>query len=149
VSHEVDLPFLHEAVDIDRKRFAAAPPGYIPFRNALFYAAACYHAQAWDCCVAIGGHNAEEASLYPDAYLGFFRDLQGVFELGAWRGGDVVVPRLLMPLLALHKEDVHMLGARLGAPIESTWSCYEDGEGPCGTCPACARRSDIPSSARA
>jgi len=54
-----------------------------------------------------------------------------------------------MPLLSLEKEEVHALGGELGAPIERTWSCYEDLEGPCGACPACLRRGSVPSGARA
>lgn len=142
-SHEVDLPFLREASEIDAQGFAGAPPGYIPFRNALFYSAASYHAQALGCCVVIGGHNAEDAALYPDASRRFFDDLQGVLDRGAWRGGDIVPPQLLMPLLSLSSAEVRSLGARLGAPIASTWSCYEDHDGPCGECPACLRRGSV------
>lgn len=147
--HEVDLPFLREAADLDERRFRGAPPGYIPFRNALFYAAASFHAQALRCCVVIGGHNKEDAALYPDAARSFFDDLQGVLDRGAWRGGDVVVPKLVMPLLELDREDVLALGERLGAPLDITWSCYEDSEAPCGLCPACARRGRAGTFARA
>lgn len=143
-AHEVELPFLAEAADMDAQtghtRFASAPPGYVPFRNALLYSVACYHAQALSCCVVVGGHNRDDAALYPDASASFFDDLQIVLDRGAWRGGDVVVPKLLMPLLALDREQVLALGARLGAPLDRTWSCYEDGDGPCGECPACVRR---------
>ena len=163
--HEADLPFLKEAADLDATRFAGAPPGYIPFRNALFYAAASFHAQALNCCVIVGGHNKEDGALYPDAAASFFEDLQRVLDRGAWRGGvgsdrklntdptsraryvdggardgDVVVPKLVMPLLELDRDEVLDLGERLGAPLDITWSCYEDSEAPCGTCPACARR---------
>jgi len=144
---EAELPFLHEAADVDasrkQARFAAAPPGYIPSRNALFYAAACYHAQILGCDAVVGGHNAEDAARFPDAAPAFFADLQALLEKGLWRGPDVPAPRLLMPLLALSKKDVIALGQRLGAPLDATWSCYEDGDAPCGTCPACLRRGDI------
>lgn len=139
-AHEVDLPFLKEANDIDSTRFAGAPPGYIPFRNALFYAAASFHAQALDCCIVVGGHNREDAALYPDAERKFFDELQGVLDRGAWRGEEVVVPKLVMPLIELDREAVLALGETLGAPVEITWSCYEDHEAPCGVCPACMRR---------
>lgn len=148
-SHEVDLPFLMEAMDLDRRRFAGAPPGYIPFRNALFYAAASFHAQALGCCIVVGGHNREDAALYPDASRAFFDELQHILDRGAWRGGDVVVPKLVMPLLELDREEVLALGERLGAPIAGTWSCYEDADAPCGACPACVRRGSAATPARA
>ena len=146
-SHEVDLPFLREAADLDaragRSRFEGAPAGYVPFRNAMFYAIACYHAQALGCCLVIGGHNRDDAQLFPDASSTFFDELQMVLDRGAWRGGDVVVPKLTMPLLGLDREEVLALGERLGAPLSRTWSCYEDGEGPCGACAACLRRGAV------
>lgn len=148
-AHEIELPFLREAADIDAARFAGAPAGYIPFRNALLYSVASFHAQALGCCVIVGGHNAEDAALYPDASSAFFDDLQGVLDRGAWRGGPIVVPKLVMPLIGLDRDEVLALGERLGAPVGSTWSCYEDGEIPCGTCPACMRRGDAPNEARA
>lgn len=142
---EASLPFLEEAGDADARRrsrrFAQAPPGYIPARNALFYAAACYHAQVLGCASIVGGHNAEDASRYPDASQAFFDDLQSLLQRGLWTGPGVPAPRLEMPLLRLLKEEVHALGERLGAPLHRTWSCYEDGDAPCGACPACARRA--------
>ena len=148
-AHTVDMPFLQEAADIDPTRFRGAPPGYIPFRNALFYAAASFHAQALACCIIVGGHNREDADLYPDAERSFFDELQSVLDRGAWRGGDIVVPKLVMPLLDLDRDDVLDLGATLAAPIDATWSCYEDLETPCGACVACVRRGRARPAARA
>ena len=150
---DVQIPFLREAAELDEAaggtRFSGAPPGYVPFRNALFYSVACYHAQAHACCVVVGGHNREDAQLYPDAAAPFFEDLQGVLDRGAWRGGEVAVPKLLMPLIGLDREEVLSLGERLGAPLAITWSCYEDGDTPCGACPACVRRGSAAPAARA
>ena len=148
-SHEVQLPFLAEAADLDARRFAGAPPGYVPFRNALFYSVASFHAQALGCCVVVGGHNREDAAVYPDASSSFFDDLQRVLDRGAWRGGEVVPPKLVMPLLQLDRAEVLELGALLGAPLAATWSCYEDADAPCGACPACVRRGAANSAAPA
>lgn len=148
---EAELPFLREAGDVDARRraaaFAHAPPGYVPARNALFYATAAYHAQVLGCDLVVGGHNAEDAALFPDASAGFFADLEALLRRGLWTGPGVPAPRLAMPLLALPKRGVLDLGARLGAPVHGTWSCYEDGEGPCGACPACLRRATLPAPA--
>lgn len=150
---EAELPFLHEAADVDasrkQARFAQAPPGYIPARNALFYAAACYQASVLGCEMVVGGHNAEDAARFPDASRAFFADLEALLHRGLWSGPEVPPPRLVMPLLDLDRDGVVALGQRLGAPIEETWSCYEDGEGPCGACPACTRRGELISRASA
>lgn len=151
--HEVDLPFLAEAADIDARsggsRFAGAPPGYVPFRNALLYSVAAFHAQALACRIIVGGHNREDAALYPDAGHAFFDELQSVLDRGAWRGGGVAPPKLVMPLLQFDRDEVLALGTQLGAPLHSTWSCYEDLEAPCGVCPACMRRGSATDSAPA
>ncbi len=148
---EAELPFLHEASDADaarrQSRFRGAPPGYIPARNALFYAAACYHANVLGCEAVVGGHNAEDAARFPDASRRFFADLESLLHRGLWTAPGVPAPRLEMPLLGLDRAGVLALGAELKAPIDATWSCYEDGEGPCGVCPACLQRG--PASATA
>lgn len=144
---EAELPFLHEAGDVDasrkQARFQGAPPGYIPARNALFYAAACYEASVLGCEMVVGGHNAEDAARFPDASRTFFAQLEALLHRGLWTGPEVPRPRLVMPLIGLDRDGVLALGERLGAPVEQTWSCYEDGEGPCGACPACVRRGDV------
>lgn len=140
---EAHVPFLEEGKDADARRrlarFQAAPPGYVPARNAIFYAAAAYHAQVLGCDLVVGGHNAEDAARFPDANAAFFADLESLLRRGLWTGPGVPAPRLHMPLLDLSKEGVAALGRRLGAPLDLTWSCYEDGEAPCGACPACQR----------
>lgn len=140
----VELPFLREAQDAAPEVYRGAPEGYIPFRNATFYAIACHQAQVEGCDLVVGGHNRDDAALFPDAHDAFFRDLQALLARGAWPVARM--PRLVMPLLGLDRGGVLALGERLGVPLRRTWSCYEDGEGPCGRCPACARRG-IPSEA--
>ena len=145
---EADVPFLREAGEPRAPRaLDAAPAGYVPARNALFYAAACHHAQLLGCDRIVGGHNADDAALFPDASPAFFLDLERVLRMGLWSGPGVPAPRLAMPLLHLRKDEVLRLGERLGAPVHRTWSCYEDGEGPCGACPACLRRGPAPATA--
>ena len=142
---EAALPFLEEAADADARlgesRFQGAPPGYVPARNALFYAAAAHQAQVHGCGLIVGGHHAEDAREYPDASASFFSALERLLAASLWRGP--APPRLAMPLLELDRDEVVALGARLGAPMDLTWSCYEDREAPCGACPACARRGEL------
>lgn len=140
--HEVELPFLRETSR------AGAPPGYVPARNAMYYAIAAHHAQQLRCPIVVGGHHAEDARAYPDASGGFFADLERLLARGLWLPPGERAPRLVMPLIDLDHAGVVALGQRLGVRMERTWSCYEDGDAPCGTCPACARRSDVPTEVR-
>ena len=46
------------------------------------------------------------------------------------------------PLLNLSKAEVVKIGLELKAPYELTWSCYEGGSKPCGTCGTCIDRAN-------
>lgn len=131
---EADLPFLSEP----EPPAPGTPRGYIPARNAVFYAVACYHAETLGCELIVGGHNADDASRFADARAPFFARLEGVLADGLL--GDGRAPRLVMPLAALSKLDVVRMGREMAVPLALAWSCYEDGEAPCGFCPACQER---------
>lgn len=141
---EADLPFLAEPDDArvhPASRLSRAPPrGYIPARNAIFYACAAYHAEVLACDVVVGGHNGEDAARFPDASGAFFARLEALLADGMWSPPGTRAPRLVMPLLALSKLDVVALGRDLSVPLALAWSCYEDGEAPCGACPSCRER---------
>lgn len=134
---EAPLPFLREASEVPG--WEAAPRGYVPARNALFYAAAAFHAELLGCNLVVGGHNGGDGDRFPDASPGFFRDLERLLGRGLWRppGGERPGPRLTMPLLRLSKREVVELGRALGVPLDLAWSCYEDGDVACGECPSC------------
>lgn len=146
---ESSLPFLREPADAEvdpGSRLRKGPPrGYIPARNAVFYASAAYHAEILGCDTIIGGHNADDADRFPDATPGFFDELGRLLDAGLWRPPGTRGPRLVMPLARLDKAEVVALGRTLGVPLAMAWSCYEDGVAPCGTCPSCIeRRAALP-----
>lgn len=138
--HEADLPFLREP---EGGAFALAPRGYIPGRNALFYAAAAYHAEIVGCQVVVGGHNADDAARFPDARASFFQRLGALLDAGLWGLPGRPALRLEMPLATLTKKEVVALGRSLRVPLALAWSCYEDGEAPCGACPSCLERATL------
>lgn len=137
---EAEMPFLREP---EGGRFAAAPRGYVPARNATFYAAAAYHAEVLDREAIVGGHNADDAARFPDASAGFFARLEAILSDGLWSLDGSPGPRLVMPLSGLTKLQVVALGRELRVPLALAWSCYEDGEAPCGACPSCVERAGM------
>lgn len=137
---EADVPFLREP---EGGRFALAPRGYVPARNAIFYASAAHQAEVLGCGAIVGGHNAEDAARFPDASAAFFARLESLLSDGLWSSDGAPGPRLVMPLAALTKLQVVALGRQLGVPLALAWSCYEDGEAPCGACPSCMERAGM------
>jgi 7-cyano-7-deazaguanine synthase len=109
----------------------------------VFYASAAFHAEALACDAIVGGHNADDAARFPDASRAFFERFESVVNDGLWGPPGARGPRLVMPLLDLSKLDVVALGRALRVPMALAWSCYEDGEAPCGACPSCTERQGV------
>ena len=110
---------------------------YVPFRNGLFlaYAAAIavsVHAEH----ILYGAHQDDAAgNAYPDCSEIFEHHMgQAIYE------GSGKSVKLNSPLIGLNKAGVVQLGLHLKAPYHLTWSCYEGGDKPCGTCGTCRDR---------
>ena len=86
--------------------------------------------------------NALDYSGYPDCRPEFYEAMTRALDLGSklwtWYGVPI---RLETPIIDLSKAEIATLGLKLGAPIEYTWSCYEGGEIPCGSCDSCVLRA--------
>ena len=107
---------------------------YVPFRNGIMLSAAvavAYSIGAEE--VWYGAHKDDaEGGAYPDCSKAFVEAMNNaVMEGTAHR------VRIKAPLSSLRKKDVVRIGLELNVPYEKTWSCYEAGEHPCGTCGTC------------
>jgi len=47
---------------------------------------------------------------------------------------------ILTPVIAMKKSEIVRRGLALGAPLELTWSCYQEEELACGVCDSCLLR---------
>ncbi|MGQ0536334.1 MAG: 7-cyano-7-deazaguanine synthase [Methanobacteriota archaeon] len=138
---EIDLNFLHEASASANPALRATPEGYISARNLVFYSIAAHLAEMRGARYIVGGHNGGDPENFPDSSREFFDAVQGVLgrALLTQRSAPVT---FRMPLAGHSKPEVVALGRKLGVPFDLTWSCYEDGDEPCGTCPACEERNE-------
>jgi len=111
---------------------------YVPFRNGLFLSCAASMALSLECSVLYYGahHDDVAGEAYPDCSLAFVEAMDRAIRLGT---ADEL--RVEAPFVSWSKADIVALGLSLGVPYELTWSCYEGGDTPCGTCATCLDRA--------
>jgi 7-cyano-7-deazaguanine synthase len=105
----------------------------------VFYSIAAYFAEAYGCSVIIGGHILADTDQFPDASYNFFKSLEQLINRGKHKRENTNI-EILLPLIKLSKSEVVKLAKNLSVPLELTWSCYSDGEKPCGQCSSCLKR---------
>lgn len=111
---------------------------YVPFRNGLMLSAAAAYALSVGAEIIYYGAHKDDAAgrAYPDCTEDFASYMdQAIFE------GSGQKVHLEAPLINLNKASVVAVGLANKAPYELTWSCYEGGEEPCGTCGTCIDRA--------
>ena len=104
---------------------------YVPFRNGLMLSVAASYAISRGCTQIYYGAHADDAAgrAYPDCTPEFSEAMNTAIYEGS---GKLI--KMVAPLINLNKAGVVKKGLELKAPYHLTWSCYEGGEKPCGTC---------------
>ncbi len=121
----------------------ALPNTYVPARNTIFIAFALSWADAVGATHVVIGANALDYSGYPDCRPHYLRAMQKAGRLGTRLGAEKNKPlRVWAPLLRLSKAAIIRKGRALHVPYELTWSCYQGGRRPCGTCDSCRLRAE-------
>lgn len=111
---------------------------YVPFRNGLFLSSAASVALAHDCDILYYGahHDDWAGNAYPDCSQEFVHAMDAAIRLGS--GGALHVEA---PFVTQSKAQIVAKGLSLAVPYVLTWSCYEGGDLPCGTCATCLDRA--------
>ena len=114
---------------------------YVPFRNGLMLSAVSAFAMTIfpdeAITVYLGAHGDDAAGdAYPDCSIEFLEAMGSAINIGTYG-----LVRLSAPFAGLSKAQVVKRGLELGVPFELTWSCYEGGDAPCGTCATCLDRA--------
>lgn len=132
------------------------PITYVPLRNTIFlslsaaylesrvlYAIEVEGVDASDVVACIYmAPNALDYSGYPDCRPEFYEKIRQALESGSKLWTQYGVPiKVETPIIDFSKAEIAELGIRLRAPLEHTWSCYEGGEAPCGSCDSCILRA--------
>ncbi|MFC1556071.1 7-cyano-7-deazaguanine synthase QueC [candidate division KSB1 bacterium] len=113
------------------------PTSYVPFRNAHFLSTAVSWAEVIGAEAVFVGAVEEDSSGYPDCRREFYDAFEKAVNLGTKPETHISI---LTPVISLKKKDIILKGNELGAPLEMTWSCYQNSERACGVCDSCALR---------
>lgn len=125
-----EVEFLDNAEESSRTADAV----WVPNRNGIFLNIAAAYAETLDCQLIIPGFNAEEARTFPDNSIEYMEALNQAFHYST-RG----TVRVHCFTAHLAKIDVFRKAREVDAPVWLSWSCYLDGEAPCGRCESCMR----------
>jgi 7-cyano-7-deazaguanine synthase len=115
----------------------AIPATYVPFRNAHFLSVAVSWAEAIGAGALYIGAVAEDSSGYPDCRPEYYKVFQELIRVGTRPETEI---EIVTPVIALKKSEIIRKGIELGAPLNLTWSCYQNAEEACGVCDSCLLR---------
>ena len=130
------------SIEVPGADLAAAADGdvpvtYVPFRNAHFLAAAASWAEAIGAAAIFIGAVEQDSSGYPDCRPEYYRVFNRLIDTGTRPETKIHIET---PLIGLSKAEIVRQGLAAGAPLELTWSCYQDEDAACGVCDSCALR---------
>jgi 7-cyano-7-deazaguanine synthase len=120
--------------DLDAR---GVPSSYVPFRNAHLLATAVSWSEVIGSSSIYIGAVAEDSSGYPDCRPEYYSAFQKVIDVGTKPETNIIVKT---PVIAMKKSEIIIRGLEMGAPLELTWSCYQESEQACGRCDSCALR---------
>ena len=109
----------------------------VPNRNMILLAMAAGYALSIDFDTVAYAAHAGDHTIYPDCRPVFADAMQNALQLADWK--DL---RLHRPFVNLTKAELVRIGAKLGAPLHLTWSCYAGEELHCGKCGTCVERKE-------
>jgi len=113
------------------------PSSYVPFRNAHLLSSAVSWSEVIGASRIYIGAVEEDSSGYPDCRPAFYDAFQRVIDLGTRPDTRI---EIRTPVIHLKKSQIIQRGVELNAPLELTWSCYQESDRACGNCDSCALR---------
>ncbi len=113
------------------------PSSYVPFRNANILSIATSWAEVIGAEAIFIGAVEEDSSGYPDCRIDFFKAFNRAIDLGTKPGTNI---KIHTPVIDLKKWEIVRRGMELNAPLDKTWSCYQNEDEACGVCDSCALR---------
>ena len=99
------------------------PTSYVPFRNANILSACVSWAEVLNAKAIFIGTVFEDSSGYPDCRPEFFSAFEKMVDLGTKPETKI---KIVTPIIHLSKSEIVKKGIELNAPLNLTWSCYQN-----------------------
>ena len=131
------IPVPENELDVPGPQGSTIPVTYVPFRNAHFLSVAVSWAEAVGARAIYIGAVAEDSSGYPDCRPEYYRVFQELIRVGTRPETQI---EIITPVITLKKSQIIRRGLELGAPLQLTWSCYQNEDAACGVCDSCLLR---------
>ena len=113
------------------------PSSYVPFRNSNILSACTSWAEVLNASKIFIGAVFEDSSGYPDCRPSFFSAFEKMIDEGTKPETKI---KIETPIINLSKAEIVKKGFEMKAPLELTWSCYQNEDEACGECDSCALR---------
>jgi 7-cyano-7-deazaguanine synthase len=110
---------------------------WVPARNLIMLSIATGIAEAYGFDKIVLGNNLEESGAYPDNEAIFIEKFAEILPYAVNLNKEIQIE---MPVGNLMKHEIIKLGIREKAPLDKTWSCYDNGILHCGVCGPCRMR---------
>ncbi|MFH1877840.1 MAG: 7-cyano-7-deazaguanine synthase QueC [Candidatus Omnitrophota bacterium] len=117
------------------------PVTYVPARNMIFLSFAVSYAEAIGAAAVFIGAHQMDYSNYPDCRGEFFDAFREMVRLGTKTGTEGREVKIETPVINMTKKEILEAGNSMGVPFGLTWSCYKEGDKPCGKCESCLFRA--------
>lgn len=118
------------------------PVTYVPARNTILLSLALSWTEVLDAQAIYIGVNSLDYSGYPDCRPQFIEAYQALIQVATKATTEGASIRIETPLQFKSKLDIVRRAHELGVPLAVTWSCYFDGDQPCGVCDSCRLREE-------
>ncbi len=136
LTSDVDVPKpTDDDLDDFDKSLETAKSVWVPARNTVFCSIALAYAESMKADIIIVGWDYEEAVTFPDNSKEYLKAFNKTIEYGSF--DDITIKA---PLIDMNKEDIVRNGDKLDAPMDLSYSCYNNDDKHCGVCESCKRR---------
>lgn len=122
---------------------------YVPSRNTIFLSIAAAYAEVVGAESVYYGALKDDYLLAPDCGVDYINAFNEVLKVGTNAGIHGNTIKVEAPFIVYDKKDVAKIALKLGIPFEITWSCFRNGDEPCGKCESCILKEEAIREARA